>query len=148
VVPRTRHECNTLSNLYVVQWVPMAGLGDNFTYSDYVSDDGNTYSVRTITAWASSATSAGTTGSTHARYGPESKVRHVRKFIFTDLTAPGRKAVLPVFTTAAYTAGVIGTTTFARAVRGVAAAVTFTLAGKSPEKVPGHLISSSATQYP
>jgi hypothetical protein len=126
----------------------MAGLGDNFVYSDYVSDDGNTYSMRTISAWASSGASGGTSTSAHTRYGAKTKNRQPRAFIFVDLTAPGRKFTAPVFTNTAFLAGVIGTTTFARAVRGVVAPVTFTLAAVRAEKRPGHVIQSSATQYP
>jgi hypothetical protein len=126
----------------------MAGLADNFAYSDYVSDDGNTYSLRTLSFWAALALSGGTTTSTHPQYGAQTKRRHVRKFVFIDAAVPGRKVTLPVFTIAAYNAGAIGTSTITRGVRGEAAAVTFTLDQKVPEKVPSHAIKSSSTQFP
>lgn len=126
----------------------MAGAADNFVYSDYVSDDGNTYSVRTISTWASLALSGGTSTSAHTQYGRESKRRSVRKFRFVDATVPGRFVTLPVFTPTAYAAGTVGTSTMTRSVRGVATAVTFTLDKKIPERVPSHSIKSSATQFP
>lgn len=126
----------------------MAGAADNFAYSDYVSDDGNTYALRALSTWAASATSGGTSTSAHTLYGRESKRRSVRKFRFVDAAVPGRFVTLPVFTATAYAAGVVGTTTFARSVRGVATAVTFTLDKKIPERVPSHTIKSSATQFP
>lgn len=126
----------------------MAGLADNFVYSDYVSDDGNTYSMRTISTWAAAAASGGTSTSTHPLYGKSSRRREPRKFRFVDAAVPGRFVTLPVFTATAYGAGTVGTTTFARGVRGEAAAVTFTLDKKIPEKVPSHSIKSSATQFP
>lgn len=126
----------------------MAGLADNFVYSDYVSDDGNTYSLRTLSTWAAAAASGGTSTSTHPLYGRETKRRSVRKFRFSDAAVAGRFVTLPVFTATAYGAGVVGTTTFARGVRGEAAAVTFTLDKKIPERVPSHSIKSSAAQFP
>jgi hypothetical protein len=126
----------------------MAGLADNYVYSDYVSDDGNTYSLRTISTWAAAALSGGTSTSTHPLYGRESRRRAPRKFRFVDASVPGRFVTLPVFTPTAYAAGVIGTSTFARGVRGEAAAVTFTLDQKIGEKVPSHTIKSSAAQFP
>lgn len=126
----------------------MAGLADNFAYSDYVSDDGNTYSLRTLSFWAVLALSGGTATSTRPFYGRETKRRRPRKFIFVDTAVPGRKVTLPVFTAAAYAAGIIGTSTVSRGIRGEAAAVVFTLDQKVGEKVPTHTIKSSASQFP
>lgn len=126
----------------------MAGLADNFVYSDYVSDDGRTYSLRTISAWAAAAASGGTSSSTNPLYGRESRRRSVRKVRFIDAAVPGRSVTLPVFTPTAYAAITVGTTTFARGVRGEAAAVTFTADKKIPERVPSHAIKSSAAQFP
>jgi hypothetical protein len=53
-----------------------------------------------------------------------------------------------VFTPTAFTAGVIGTSTFARGIRGEAAAVTFTLAKKIGEQVPAHVMGFQAGQFP
>lgn len=126
----------------------MAGLGDNFVWSDYVSDDGRTYAIRTLASWQSNAASGCTATSTNPAYGHQSRRRHVRKAVFVDAAAPGRKVTVPVCTPTAYTALVVGTTTMARGTRGEAAAVTFTLDSKIPEKVPSHSIKSSATQFP
>jgi hypothetical protein len=126
----------------------MAGLADNVAYSDYVSDDGNTYSMRTLSFWAALAASGGTTTSTHPLYGKQTRRRHPRKFVFIDAAVAGRSITLPVFTTAAYNAGVIGTTTITRGIRGEAAAVTFTLDGKIAEKVPRHTVKFAAAQFP
>lgn len=126
----------------------MPGLADNYAYSDYVSDDGNTYAVRSLSWWAALALSGGTATSGHPLYGHQTKRRHPRKFVFVDSAVAGRKVTLPVFTAAAYAAGVIGTSTISRGIRGEAAAVVFTLDQKLPEKVPSHSIKSTSGQFP
>jgi hypothetical protein len=124
----------------------VAANEDNFAYSTYVSDDGRSYAVRTLSFWAALAASGGTTTSANPLYGRESRRRHVRKAKFADLTASGRFVTLPVFTAAAYTALVPGTTTISRSIRGEAAAKTYTLVKLIPEAVPSHVITSSAAQ--
>jgi hypothetical protein len=124
----------------------VAANEDNFVYSTYVSDDGRSYSMRSLSSWAGSATSGGTTSSANPLYGTRTRRRSPRMARFVDLTAAGRTLNLPVFTPAAYTAMVPGTTTFTRAVRGEAGLKTYTLVKLTPERVPGHVISSSAAQ--
>ena len=128
----------------------MAAFEDNRVYSDYVSDDGVTYSIPTLAAFAAQATLALTTTSSHVPYGPQSRRHKTRKAIYADLTAPGRKVTAPVGTAAAYAtlfATLSGTPdTFPRRIRGEVAAKTYTLVALTPEKVPSHTVTSSAAQ--
>lgn len=126
----------------------MAAAEDNFGYSDYVSDDGNTYSMRSLAWWAALPASGGTASSNHPLYGRQTTRRHPRKVKFADLAAPGRYLTLPVFTAAAWNAIVPGTTTVNRSVRGEAAARAYTAVKKIPEAQPAHVITSAATQAP
>ena len=131
----------------------MAAAADNFVYSDYVSDDGNTYSIRTLAAFQADTANNGLTAtSTHVAYGRETKRRHPRKGIYMDLTSLGRKTSIPFATVAKWNTATtsLGTTplTFTRSVRGEAAARTYTLIATTPEKRPGHVIQGSAPQQP
>lgn len=122
----------------------------NFVYSDYVSDDGNTYSIRTDAAWAADAASGCTTTSAARFYGKDTGRRHRRYAIFVDNTGNGRKRRLPVCTAAAFTAlaAVIGTQTLTVPEPGTATASTYLLASISGEKVPGHVRQSHAGALP
>jgi hypothetical protein len=122
----------------------------NFAYSDYVSDDGNTYSIRTDAAWAANAISGCTTTSAARRYGRDTSQRHRRMALFVDNTGNGRKRKLPVCTAAAFTTltGAIGTQTLTVSEPGSATASTYTLAKTFSEKVPGHVIQSKAGALP
>src|ERR1700758_275649 len=81
----------------------------NFVYSDYVSDDGNTYSIRTDAGWAANTASGCTVTSAARRYGKDTAQRHRRYALYVDSTGNGRKRKLPVCTAAAATALVGGT---------------------------------------
>ena len=122
----------------------------NFAYSDYVSNDGNTYSIRTDAAWAANANSGCTTTSSARRYGADTGRRHRRYAIFADNTGNGRTRRLPVCTPTAFStlAGVIGTQTLTVSEPGSATASTYTLAAVVEEKVPGHVIRSHAGALP
>lgn len=128
----------------------MAAFEDNRVYSDYLSDDGVTYSIPTLAAFQAQATLALTATSAHVPYGPQSRRHHVRKAIYADLTAPGRKVTAPIGTPTAFAtlfATLSGTPdTIARRVRGEVAAKTYTLVAVTPEKVPSHTVTSSAAQ--
>jgi hypothetical protein len=126
----------------------MAGLADNFSYSTYVSGDGNSYSMRSITAWATAAVSGGTATSAFPLYGKSTRRRKPRLARFRVAAEPGRILNLPVFTPTAFAALVIGTTTFARGIRGEAAAVTFTLSKTIGEQIPSHVMGFQAGQFP
>jgi hypothetical protein len=128
----------------------MAAFEDNYVYSDYVSDDGNTYSIRTLADAAADSGLALTTTSTHPAYGPRSRRHSPRLATFADLTAPGRRVTYPIGTAAAFTTltASLGSTpaTHARRVRGEVAAKTYTLVATHAEKVGHHVILSSAAQ--
>src|ERR1700740_847110 len=128
----------------------MAAFEDNFVYSDYVSDDGNTYSIRTTAAAAAQSTLALTATSSHPAYGPQSRRHRVRHAVYADLTAPGRTVTVPIGTPTAFgtlTATLGGTPdTFGRRIRGEVAAKTYTLVATVPEKRANHTIRSSAAQ--
>jgi hypothetical protein len=122
----------------------------NFAWSDYVSDDGNTYSIRTDSAWAANAASGCTTTSTHVPYGADTPRRHRRYALYVDSTANGRKRKLPVCTAAAATALEGGTAGQTLTVNepGTATASTYNFAGIIAEKVPKHVIQSHAGALP
>lgn len=129
----------------------MAAFEDNFIYSDYVSDDGVTYSIRTLASFQTDSANNGLTAtSSHVPYGKPSGRRHVRKLVYADLTAPGRKVTIPCATAALFataTATLSGTPlTFGRHIRGEVATKTYTLVRTLPELVASHTIQSSAAQ--
>jgi hypothetical protein len=107
----------------------------NFDYFTYVSDDGTSYNLRCDSDWAAiSAFGLAARANGQPRYiaSGQQKTRHVK---YVDLTT-GRSRTGPIGTAAAYAALSIGATQ-AFAVPGQVATVTYTLAAKVGEKVPG-----------
>jgi len=113
----------------------------NFGYFSYESDDGTTYNLKADADWA--AVSAHGLAA-RANGQPRligSGLQQPRRVKYVDLTT-GRSVQGPVGTAAAYAALNIGDT-HAFPVVGSATAVTYTLAAKTGEKVPGSVIQTS-----
>ena len=115
-----------------------------FSYSNYVSDDGNTYAVRADNAWAitDTATSGGAAANVGATYGRDTRHRHKRYGVFKS---PAYRSFRGVFFTAAkFEAATIGSTTVTRYVPGLEDTVTFTLVALVAEKRGATARSSAA----
>lgn len=120
----------------------------NFNYSQYVSDDATTYCLKADQNWITDTTDSGSAAcTTQPPYGRATKRRVPRKFIFRDPTT-FRTLTVPVFTTAAYAAGTVGTLTQAVHVPGLVAPVTYTLVKKVPERVPSTVIGRQDSDHP
>lgn len=111
----------------------------NFDYGAYVSDDGNTYALKSDAAWIAEAQSGGSSGAGHPNYGRKTTRRSPRMATFRDATT-FRTFTGPVFTAAAYAALTVGTATRALHVPGETATVTYTLVKKTAERVPTNVI--------
>jgi hypothetical protein len=113
----------------------------NFGYFTYESDDGTSYNLKADADWAAiteHGLAARANGQPRYIASGLQKPRRVR---YVDLTT-GRSVEGPVGTAAAYAALDIGDThTFP--VTGSGTAVSYTLAAKIGEKVPGSVIQSS-----
>jgi hypothetical protein len=110
----------------------------NFGYFTYESADGTSYNLRVDADWAAIAghgLAARVTG--QPRY-IASKRQRPRMVVYVDLTT-GRSRTGPVGTAAAFTALNIGDTHDFPVV-GQAGLVTYTLAAKVEEKVPGSVV--------
>lgn len=117
----------------------------NFDYYTYVSADGTTYNIRADMDWAAVA---GHGLAARANGQPRfiaSKSQRPRKATYVDLTT-GRSRSGPIGTAAAFDALVIGATQDF-AVQGGAAVVTYTLASKVGEKVPGSVTRSHVLDH-
>jgi hypothetical protein len=117
----------------------MAADQRNFGYSQYVSDDGNTYCVKADAEWIANTDSGGAACTGQAPMGPQSSRRKRRLAVYLDGTT-FRTVTEPVFTPTAYAALTVGTSTLAIHVPGETATVTYTLKSKIAEKVPTTLI--------
>jgi hypothetical protein len=112
----------------------------NFGYFTYESGDGNSYNLRCGSEWAAiSAHGLAARSSANPRMIP-SKQQRPRAAVYVDLTT-GRTKQGPIGTAAAWTALAIGDTQDFH-VEGETAAVTYTLARKTEEKIPGSVIQS------
>lgn len=117
----------------------------NFGYFTYVSDDGTSYNLKADAAWAAiGAHGLAARANDQPRY-IASGLQRPRKVRYVDLTT-GRSIEGPVGTAAAYAALSIGDT-HAFAVHGSGTAVTYTLAAKVGEKVPGSVIQSAVADH-
>lgn len=107
----------------------------NFDYFTYVSDDGTSYNIRAEVTWAGiSGHGLAARANGQPRY-IGSGLQRPRMVKYVDLTT-GRSVRGPVGTAAAYAALAIGATqTFAQP--GTATPITYTLAAKTGERVPG-----------
>jgi len=113
----------------------------NFGYFTYESDDGTSYNIKADADWAAiSAHGLAARASGQPRY-IASGLQQPRMVRYVDLTT-GRSVRGPVGTAAAYAALNIGDThTFP--VVGSGTSVSYTLAAKIGEKVPGSVIQTS-----
>ena len=112
----------------------------NFDYSRYASDDGTNYALKADAAWiAGTALSGSASAAGLVAYGRATKRRAPRKLIFRDPTT-FRTVTEPAFTTAAYDAAIVGTTTYSVHVPGLTATVSYTLVKKQPERIPSTVI--------
>lgn len=117
----------------------------NFGYFTYESADGTSYNLRAGAEWAAiSAHGLAARSSSQPRMIP-SKQQRPRSAVYVDLTT-GRTKSGPIGTAAAFTALAIGDTQDFH-VPGETAAVTYTLARKVEEKVPGSVIQSSRPDH-
>lgn len=116
-----------------------------FNYFNYVSDDGSTYNLRADQAWGQLAASGGTAASAPRAYGRGSRRRQPRKVIFRDASS-FRTFTGVAFTTAAYNAIVIGTTTITRQLKGASTLVNFVAIKKVPEKIPTTVVGRQDLQ--
>lgn len=117
----------------------------NFDYYTYESADGTTYNIRADQDWAAVA---GHGLAARANGQPRyiaSKSQQPRKATYVDLTT-GRSRTGPIGTSAAFDALVIGST-HDFAVQGGGTAITYTLASKVAEKVPGSVARSHVLDH-
>jgi hypothetical protein len=117
----------------------------NMGYFTYESADGTSYNIRCSAEWAAIASNGlAARVSGQPRYITTGR-RKPRKVTYVDLTT-GRSKSGPVGTAAAFTALNEGDTQ-AFHVEGEAAAVTYTLASKTEERVPNSVIRSSLPDH-
>lgn len=116
-----------------------------FNYFNYASDDGSSYNLRADQAWGQLAASGGTAASSPRAYGRSSRRRTPRKAIYRDPSS-FRTFTGIVFTSAAYAALVIGTSTVSRQLKGASTPVVYTLIKKIPEKIPTTVVGRQDTQ--
>jgi len=107
----------------------------NWNYYDYVSGDGQTYSIRASEEWAAVAAHGLTlTTTARPRYIASAQQRP-RKALYRDNTT-FRTTSGPVGTSADWDALTLTTDTITVAVPGLATGVTYNLLKKIPEKIP------------
>lgn len=112
----------------------------NFDYYTYESDDGTSYNIRADMDWAAVAAHGLAARANGQPRFIGSGLQRARTVRYVDLTT-GRSVQGPVGTAAAYAALNIGDT-HAFPVPGSATTVTYTLAAKRGEKVPGSVAQS------
>lgn len=105
----------------------------NFSYFDYLDDNGNHWNVRGDDAGPASAVDGHSTDLTSPPFGAMTKRRHVR---YAEYTSPSfRKFRAVIYTPTAFAAIVPGATLTVY-VSGSATGVTYTLSAKIAEKIP------------
>lgn len=117
----------------------------NFSYFTYESDEGLSYNIRAGLEWGAITEHGLAARVTDQPRYTVSGSRKPRKATYVDLTT-GRKKVGPIGTAAAYAALSIGDT-HAFPVPDQTADVTYTLASKTPERVPGSVIQSAVADH-
>jgi hypothetical protein len=111
----------------------MPGNQPNFSYFDYLDDNGNHWNVRGEDGGPATAVDGHTTDLTSPPFGAMTKRRHVR---YVEYTSPAfRKYRAIVYTPTAYAAIANGDTVSVPQ-QGAAALVTYTLSARIPEKIP------------
>jgi hypothetical protein len=117
----------------------------NFDYYSYESDDGTTYNLKAEVTWAGITEHALAARANGQPRLIASGSQQPRKVTYVDLTT-GRSKTGPIGTAAAYAAIDIGDThTFA--VPGSATAVSYTVARKTGEKVPGSVVQGHVADH-
>jgi hypothetical protein len=119
----------------------------NFDYFAYDSDDGTSYCMRGDEDWGGAAASGGTACAGEPAYGRATTRRSPRYAIYRD-PATFRTFRGVVYTSAAYAALTVGTSTRAINVPGNVAAVTYTLVKKVPERIPSTVVGRQNTDTP
>jgi hypothetical protein len=117
----------------------------NYNYYTYVSDDGNTYTVRTSQFWGALAASGLAASAGHPIMGRATKRRHPRYAVYQDNTS-FRTFRGPVGTAAAFAALSVGSSTVTVPVAGLETGVVYTLKKKIAEAVPGFAAPRQAGQ--
>jgi hypothetical protein len=112
----------------------------NFDYYTYVSADGTSYNLRADQDWAAVAAHGLAARANGQPRFIASKSQRPRMATYVDLTT-GRSRTGPIGTSAAFDALTIGDTQ-AFTVAGSGTTVTYTLASKVGEKVPGSVARS------
>lgn len=118
----------------------------NFGFFDYLSDDGTHYCLKADSAWGADGASGGAACTTGIAYGRKTSRRAPRTAKYVDPTT-FRTVLEPVFTPTAYAALTTGTSTYAIHVPGNTATVTYTLAKKTPEKLPNLVITRADADH-
>ena len=116
----------------------MPAVERNWNYYDYVSDDGNTYSLRASEEWVALGTSGLVLADGSNPRLIASKTQRPRRFIYRDPTT-FRTISGPVADAATYTTEAIGSAVSV-SVPGLATAVTYNLVKKVPERVPTTIV--------
>jgi hypothetical protein len=111
----------------------MAGNEKNFAWFKYVDDQAVNWNVRGESGGAGSAIDGHATDLTLPSFGRQSRRRHVRKCVWKS---PGQHSVDTIIYTPAAYAAIVAGATLAVPVPGSAGTITYTLAGKIPEKQP------------
>ena len=118
----------------------------NFGLFTYVDDNALSWNARgednTIIATVSGATAKGA----HPRFPRTNRRWTKRHAIFQDATTFRTKTVT-MYTPAAYTAAVVGTTTLALHVPGETTTVNYVCVAKNPERQPGSRQSPSLADH-
>lgn len=111
----------------------------NFQYFTYVDDNGTNWNKRGVLDAAVNAVDGSAALTAGAPVWEDGGRFHTRKAVFSDATT-GRTVAYTIYTAAAF-AALTSASTVAVSVPGNAAAVTYTLARKTPERQPlGHTI--------
>lgn len=117
----------------------------NMGYFTYVSGDGTSYNIRCAAEWAAiAAHGLAARANGQPRYITTGR-RKPRKVTYVDLTT-GRTKSGPVGTAAAFAALAEGATADFH-VEGETVAVTYTVAGKTEEKIPNSVIRTSLPDH-
>lgn len=113
----------------------MAADQKNFQLFTYLDDNAQSWNKRGELDAARNAVDGSTAFGAHPAWGAETPRHRVRKAVYVDGTTFRSKTVI-VYTPTAFAALTPGTSTLAFHVEGETATVTYTLAGKIPEKQP------------
>lgn len=113
----------------------MPGNRKNFSYFDYLDDNGAHWQVRGEDSGALSAIDGHATDHTQPAFGKVTRLRHPRYAEFTD-AATFRKVRGVIYTPTAFAAISPGDTITPAQAPGSATTITYTLSAKIPERMP------------